>query len=67
MQDLGIDCDRLRVRRHIATPELPPILIAAGTVGILGFALLAAIEATSYIPITTGILSSGTVKVKVPK
>lgn len=64
MQDLGIECDRLKVRRHAAaSPEVPPILIAAGAVGILGL-MLAAATTASGIPITTGILSNRIIAVK---
>lgn len=63
MQDLGVECDRLKVRRHVATSETPPLLIVAGAVGILGL-MLAAATTTSSIPITTGILSNRIIAVK---
>lgn len=63
MQDLGIECDRLKVRRHTATSEVPPILIVAGAVGILGL-ILAAATTASGIPITTGILSNRIIAVR---
>lgn len=68
MQDLGIECDRLKVRRHVVVPDVPPdipsVLIAVGAIGILGL-ILAATATTSAIPITTGILSNRIVAVKV--
>jgi len=63
MQDLGVDCDRLRVRRHAAAPEFPPILVVAGAAGIFGLILLAA-TTESGTPITTGILGGKVVVVK---
>ena len=62
MQDLGTECDRLKVRRHAATSEVQPILIAVGTIGILG--LMLAATKTTGIPITTGILSNRIISVK---
>lgn len=63
MQDLGVGCDRIKVRKHSAVQEegISPILITVGAIGIL--ALISA-TTTIDIPITTGILGGKVVAIK---
>lgn len=63
MQNLGVECDRLKVRRYSTESGVSPILVIAGSIGILGL-LLAASATTSDIPITTGILGGRVIAVK---